>query len=39
MSQNVVVNIDELPAELDGSFSPGQISVTAQVSINFELRG
>ncbi len=38
MSQNVVVNIDDLPADLEGSFAPGQISVTAQVSASFELR-
>ncbi len=39
MSQNVVVNVEELPPSTDSSFAPGQISVTARVTITFQLSG
>jgi len=40
MTQNVVVNVEELPPTTgDSSFAPGQISVTARVTISFQLTG
>jgi len=39
MTQNVVVNVEELPPTSDSSFAPGQISVTARVTISFQLNG
>ena len=39
MTQNVVVNVEELPPSTDSSFAPGQISVTARVTISFQLDG
>ena len=37
MMQNVVQNAGGAPQEVEGSFAPGQISVTARVSVSFEL--
>jgi hypothetical protein len=39
MTQNVVVNVEEPPMSTDGSFAPGTISVTARVTISFQLNG
>jgi len=39
MTQNVVVNVEDVPLHTDSSFAPGQISVTAQVTITFQLGG
>ena len=39
MWQNVVQNAGNPPPELEGSFAPGQISITARVSVSFELSG
>jgi uncharacterized protein YggE len=40
MTQNVVVNVEELPpTSSDSSFAPGQISVTARVTISFQTSG
>lgn len=37
MSQNVVQNASGYVPETEGSFAPGQISVTARVSVTFEM--
>jgi hypothetical protein len=37
MTQNVVQNAGNAGAELDGALAPGQISVTARVTVSFEL--
>jgi uncharacterized protein YggE len=39
MTQNVVVNVEDVPIDSDSTFAPGQISVTARVSITFQLSG
>lgn len=39
MTQNVIVNVEDVPIDSDSTFAPGQISVTARVSISFELTG
>ncbi len=39
MTQNVVVNVEDVPLDSDSTFAPGQISVTARVSITFQLGG
>jgi uncharacterized protein YggE len=38
MSQNVVQNVGSAPRDLGGPTSPGQLSVTARVTVNFELK-
>lgn len=38
MSQNVVQTAGSRPMQLEGPTSPGQISVTARVTVSFELR-
>jgi len=38
MSQNVVQNVGDAPPDIEGAFAPGQISVSANVSVTFELR-
>ncbi len=37
MSQNVVQNIGAAPSRLEGPTTPGQLSVTARVTVSFEL--
>jgi uncharacterized protein YggE len=37
MTQNVVVNVEDVPLDSDSTFAPGQISVTAKVSITFQM--
>jgi hypothetical protein len=37
MTQNVVQNAGNAGAEMDGALAPGQISVTARVTVSFEL--
>jgi uncharacterized protein YggE len=37
MSQNVVQNIGSAPVQLEGPTTPGQLSVTARVTVSFEL--
>jgi hypothetical protein len=37
MSQNVVQNVGSAPRDLGGPTSPGQLSVTARVTVSFEL--
>jgi uncharacterized protein YggE len=37
MSQNVVQNVGSAPARLEGPTTPGQLSVTARVTVSFEL--
>jgi len=39
MTQNVVVNVEDVPLSSDSTFAPGQISVTARVSITFQMGG
>lgn len=40
MTHKVVVNVEELPPmSSDSTFAPGQISVTARVTISFQLSG
>ena len=38
MSQNVVQNVSSGAVSQDGTFAPGQISVTARVSVTFDLQ-
>jgi uncharacterized protein len=38
MYQNVVQNTSEMPAEFDSSLAPGQIAVTASVTVEFALK-
>lgn len=37
MTQNVIQNIGGGPSEIEGTFAPGQIAVSANVSVTFEL--
>ncbi len=37
MTQNVVQNAGDVPADIEGALAPGQISVTAKVTVSFEL--
>jgi uncharacterized protein YggE len=37
MSQNVVQNIGSMPTQLEGPTTPGQLSVTARVTVSFEI--
>lgn len=37
MTQNVIQNAGDLPAEIEGALAPGQINVTAKVTVSFEL--
>ena len=39
MTQNVVVSVEDVPIDPDSTFAPGQISVTARVSITFQMSG
>jgi uncharacterized protein YggE len=39
MSQNVIQNVGSAPRDLGGPTSPGQLSVTARVTVSFELKG
>jgi uncharacterized protein len=37
MTQNVIQDMGNAPAQIDGSLAPGQISVIARVTVSFEL--
>jgi uncharacterized protein YggE len=37
--QNVIQNVSGDPPDIEGAFAPGQISVTARVTVTFELQG
>ena len=37
MMQNVIQSSGQMPAETEGALAPGQISVTARVSVSFEM--
>jgi uncharacterized protein YggE len=38
-TQNVIQNVSGDPPDIEGAFAPGQISVTARVTVTFELQG
>ncbi len=37
MTQNVIQNAGDAPVDIEGALAPGQISVTAKVTVSFEL--